>query len=160
MYNVLDVCRFIINYCDEKDYSLSNLKLQKILYFIQAYFLCSDETQRPCFSERIEAWDFGPVVPVAYHEFKRFGNTNIPKVVSFVEYDPSNFWNSKVLKFNEDVISAQDKVIIKKLVDKFVKYSTTSLVNITHRQTPWKEAYIPGCGNIITHEAIRSYFNG
>ena len=39
MYNVLDVCRFIINHCDEKDYSLSNLKLQKILYFIQAYFL-------------------------------------------------------------------------------------------------------------------------
>ncbi len=160
MYNVLDICRFIINYCDEKDYNLSNLKLQKILYFVQAYFLCSNETNRPCFAEPIEAWDFGPVVPVAYREYKRFGNTNIPKVVSYIEHDKSNFWNSKVKSFDETVIDESDKAIIRRLVDKFAKYSTTSLVNITHQQTPWKKAYFPGCSNTITHDAIRSYFNG
>ena len=40
MYNVLDVCRHVINYSNEKDYGISNLKLQKILYFIQAYKHC------------------------------------------------------------------------------------------------------------------------
>ncbi len=160
MYNVLDICRFIINYCDEKDYNLSNLKLQKILYFVQAYFLCAEETQKACFAETIEAWDFGPVVPVAYHEYKRFGNTNIPRIMTYIEYDESNFWNSKVKAFNDDVIDERDKATIRRLVDKFVKYSTTSLVNITHRQAPWKDAYVPGRGNTITHEAIRSYFNG
>lgn len=38
-YNVLDICRHIINYSDEKDYGVSNLKLQKLLYFVQAYFM-------------------------------------------------------------------------------------------------------------------------
>lgn len=38
-YNVLTVCRHIINFSNEKDYGISNLKLQKILYFVQAYFL-------------------------------------------------------------------------------------------------------------------------
>ena len=38
MNNVLDVCRYIINYSNKKDYGISNLKLQKILYFIQAFF--------------------------------------------------------------------------------------------------------------------------
>ena len=38
-YNVLDVCRHVINYSNEHDYGISNLKLQKVLYFIQAYFL-------------------------------------------------------------------------------------------------------------------------
>lgn len=38
-YKVLDVCRHVINYSNEHDYGISNLKLQKVLYFIQAYFL-------------------------------------------------------------------------------------------------------------------------
>ena len=160
MYSVLDISRFVINYCDDKDYNLSNLKLQKILYFIQAFFLCDDKFLKPCFEETIEAWDFGPVVPEAYHEYKCFGNTNIPKVVSYIEYDASDFWKSKVVPFDDSMIAPEDKEIICKLVDKFAKYSTTSLVNITHRQSPWRDAYAQGRGSTITHEAIRSYFNG
>lgn len=38
-YDVLEVCRHVINYSNEKEYGISNLKLQKVLYFIQAYFL-------------------------------------------------------------------------------------------------------------------------
>ena len=41
MYNALDVSRYIINYSNDKNYGISNLKLQKILYFVQAYFLTS-----------------------------------------------------------------------------------------------------------------------
>lgn len=160
MYNVLDVCRFIINYCDEKDYNLSNLKLQKILYFIQAYFVCSTKEKKPCFSEKIEAWDFGPVVPVAYHEFKQFGSTNIPKISSYIEYDENDFWASKVIEYDDKTINPQDKEIIRKLVDKFANYSTTALVNVTHRQSPWMEAHAQGKGSVITIEAIRRYFNG
>ena len=38
-YDVLEVCRHVINYSNEKEYGISNLKLQKVLYFIQSYFL-------------------------------------------------------------------------------------------------------------------------
>lgn len=38
-YNVLEICRHVINYDNEHDYGISNLKLQKVLYFIQACFL-------------------------------------------------------------------------------------------------------------------------
>lgn len=41
MNKVLDFCRFIINYSNEQEYDISNLKLQKLLYFVQAYFLIS-----------------------------------------------------------------------------------------------------------------------
>lgn len=36
---------------------------------------------QPCFKEEIEAWDFGPVVPEVYHEFKIFGSSDIPTFV-------------------------------------------------------------------------------
>ena len=85
MYDVLSIARFIINYCNEKNIVISNLKLQKILYFVQAYFLIT--FNRPCFRENIEAWDFGPVVPEAYHEFKQYGSGNIPKVNKYLIYD-------------------------------------------------------------------------
>ena len=44
MYSALDVARYIIWYCEEKKYIVSNLKLQKILYFIQAKFLVEKNT--------------------------------------------------------------------------------------------------------------------
>ena len=52
IYKVLDVSRHVINYSNEKEYGISNLKLQKILYFIQAFFLVSASEQ--CFEEKIE----------------------------------------------------------------------------------------------------------
>ena len=70
-YNVLDVSRYIINYCNENYYLISNLKLQKILYFVQAFFL--EAKNEECFREEIESWDFGPVVPEVYREYRKYG---------------------------------------------------------------------------------------
>ena len=87
MNKVLDFCRFIINYSNEQEYDISNLKLQKLLYFVQAYFLIS--IHELCFEEGIEAWDFGPVVSEAYHEYKRYGNMDIPPVAIYYEREES-----------------------------------------------------------------------
>ena len=78
MYNALSVAHYIIGACSRLNFGISNLKLQKILYFVQAEFLVSTPTHTPCFSERIEAWDFGPVVPVVYHKYKVYGSGLIP----------------------------------------------------------------------------------
>ena len=56
-YNVLDVCRHVINYSNENDYGISNLKLQKVLYFIQAYFVTNKKDHAPCFDEKILQFD-------------------------------------------------------------------------------------------------------
>lgn len=64
MYSAIDVARYIILYCKEKEYPISNLKLQKLLYSVQAQFLITKRD--PAFLEEIEAWDFGPVVPEVF----------------------------------------------------------------------------------------------
>ena len=98
-YNVLDICRHIINYSDEKDYGVSNLKLQKLLYFVQAYFMLEKKDHTPCFHEKIEAWDFGPVVPEAYQEWAKYGSCDIPLIESYMVIDQDNIWNSKNLSY-------------------------------------------------------------
>ena len=158
MYSVLDISRYLINYCNTKDYDLSNLKLQKILYFIQAYYVSKTATKEPCFRDRIEAWDFGPVVPRAYHEYKKYGSTNIPPITTYIEIDDNDFWQSKIVEYNDKVLADTDKEIIDRLVDNFSRFSTTALVRITHSQLPWIEAY-GRRDNVITVEAMRKYFN-
>lgn len=158
MYRALDVARYIIKRCHMQQKSISNLKLQKILYFVQAEFLVS--TGRKCFSDAIEAWDFGPVVPEAYREYKQFGSSNIPRVSYIIDFDSEDIWNSKVKRYVGDSIREADQKRIEAVVDRFAEYSATDLVSITHNQSPWKDAYVPHMNNEITTDAIKEYFNG
>ena len=132
MYDVLDVCRYVINYSNDKEYGISNLKLQKILYFIQACFLTNTDSQTPCFHEKIEAWDFGPVVPEAYREYKQYGSSNIPTIVSFINFDEEDLWNTRRVSYDGDIISQADRILIDAVIDKFADYSATDLVTLTH----------------------------
>lgn len=161
MISALDVARYIINYSNEKNYSISNLKLQKLLYFVQAYYLAFTPSHEPCFSEEIEAWDFGPVVPSVYREFKSFGGGDIPPVTSYYNLkSENNFWSIQEVPYDTNCISKRDKDLINDIVDKFSAYSASELVKITHNQAPWKKVYVPQRNAIITKDAIRGYFNG
>lgn len=142
MYKALDIARYIIERCREKNRTVSNLKLQKILYFVQAEFLVTKN--QPCFGETIEAWDFGPVVPEVYYEYRMYGSANIPCI-----------GKSRV----NQLISARDKEVLNGIIDECSRYSASALVEITHNQTPWAEAYDQaGYNNEITTESIKDYF--
>ena len=154
-YPVRDVSHYIIVYSNKKDYGVSNLKLQKLLYFVQAFFLINDCP--PCFDEKIEGWDFGPVVPEIYREYKRYGGMDIPTIDYYVKFDKKNIWNTERIYY-EDIISDDDKEMIQAVVDKFAHCSATFLVNLTHNQDPWINAYVNGQRNEITKEDIKRYF--
>lgn len=142
MYRALDIARYIIERCRDNNRPISNLKLQKILYFVQAEFLVTKN--QPCFAEEIQAWDFGPVVPSVYYEYRMFGSANIPCIGRSLTTRP---------------IPAKDRVILDGIIDECSRYSASALVEITHNQTPWIEAYEQGgYNNEITIESIKDYF--
>ena len=122
------------------------------------YFTCLLD-RGASFDDKIEAWNFGPVVPAAYHEYKQYGSGDIPTIESYILFDTDNIWNTERVKFNDDVITDEDKNRINKVVDKFSDYSATDLVALTHRQSPWMNAYAPYRNNEITLDAIKEYFN-
>lgn len=146
MYSALSVAHYIINYCNERGSSISNLKLQKILYFVQAEFLVSTPNNTPCFKDKIEAWDFGPVVPNVYHQYKLFGSAAIPTKM-----------NDVLVPYYE-TIDDGDQPLINVIVDNASGYTASQLVQITHNQEPWKKAYRRGFNNEITNKAILDYF--
>ncbi len=139
MRSALEIARYILCYCGQQGYFISNLKLQKILYFVQAEFLVA--TGRPCFYENIEAWDFGPVVPEVYREYKVFGSSNIPTFF-----------------INSFQLGSRETELINGIVDACNDYTASQLVEITHNQQPWMIAYEHGMNRIITNESIIEYF--
>lgn len=156
MYNVLEICSYIINYSNEKEYDISNLKLQKLLYFIQVYFLIKND--EPCFEEKIEAWDFGPVVPIAYNQYKQYGSMNIPPVTMYIDRFGNNPYQIKRIEYDNIYISKNDRKMINNVIDKLADYTATDLVAITQNQAPWREVHEDDQHNEITHESLIKYF--
>jgi len=115
--------------------------LQKILYFIQAEFLVV--TGEECFTDTIEAWDFGPVIPVVYQQYKIYVGTSIPAL-----------FQQKV----HHTITELDKQLIDNIVKECEQYSVADLTVITCSQDPWIQAYDQGSGTVITPEALKRFF--
>lgn len=148
-YKAVDIARYVIDYSNYKKYRITNLRLQKILYFIQAAFLVF--RQKLCFDDVIEAWGLGPVIPIVYHKYKGWADQNIPSVMDISSKDIIDKEYSKI-------IMKMDLSLIASMIDECSKYTTGQLVNITHAQEPWGNAYKNQTKNVITPDKIKEFF--
>ncbi|MBO5967814.1 MAG: DUF4065 domain-containing protein [Clostridia bacterium] len=125
-YNVLDVARYIITYCNRNSRPISNLKLQKMLYYAWVDYF--KETNIPLYTEAICAWQFGPVVPEVYYEFCSFAGLPIER-----EYDVQ--------------LDVSDIPIVNAILNRYINTSVSELVNRTHeKNSPWYITYRQGEG--------------
>lgn len=156
MYTAIETACAIVNYANQIDNPMSNLKLQKVLYFVQGYYL--QMTGNPFFGDEIEAWRYGPVVPNVYEQFQTFGSSFIPYIHEYSVIDETA-WNETILFFSFDDFSPNDLNFLKAVVKKLNKYSASDLVTITHKQDPWRLAVNSGNCSIISKESIKRYFD-
>ena len=142
MYKAVDVAEFIVQQTNAQKRPINNLMLQKILYFTQAEFLVGKRYK--CFSDPIEAWDSGPVVPAVFEKYKNFGTSNL-----FVKR-----------QFKTFQIKNNDAVTISNVIDACFEFSPDELTEITKRQLPWKRAYRHGLTpkNEVSCKNIRDFF--
>ena len=141
MYSANNVANYILCYYNRQDDWISNLKLQKILYFLQAEFLVAQDA--PLFSDPIKAVDWGTMVDNVYHNYKIFGGGSIP--ILHEEKYPH-------------YIDSEDKPLIDAVLDKLSDYTSTDLLNIIHNQKPWKMAYYYYDGCPISLFILKEYF--
>jgi uncharacterized phage-associated protein len=141
MASVQDVAVYIL----QRTGKTSAMKLQKLVYYSQAWHLVWEE--RPLFPEKIEAWANGPVVRELYREHrKRFEVT----ARTFPEG-------------NSDRLTETEQETIDAVVDSYGKLKAFELSEMTHREAPWKDArrgVPPGaaCTNIITKQAMAEFY--
>ena len=139
MAKIKDVAECFLFLDDSNDGDgISNLKLQKLVYYAQGFFTAIYD--KPLFQSRIYAWAHGPVVPSLYHTYKVHGRNSITV--------PANF-DPKSLKGDEfDLI---EEVFLE-----FGQFSAWKLRNMTHEESPWMNH--EGDISLIPLIEIKEYF--
>lgn len=142
-YSALLVARWFVAWAHAENATLSNLKLQKLLYYAQGHYLA--KTGQPLFTDRMEAWSHGPVVPSVYRTFKDAGadDLDLPDAKSFR-------WSS---------VDDETAGLLMDVWDTYGIYAAWRLREMTHGEPPWKEAFRPDESYIeITPSAIQRGF--
>jgi len=122
MATALDVAQFFIaNGANSEESGISNLKLQKLVYYAQGFHLALFDA--PLFDEDLEAWTHGPVAPSIYHQYKQHGSSPIPAP----DYELNEEFSAEQLDFLSEVH------------DVFGQFSAWKLRNMTHDEPPWLE---------------------
>jgi uncharacterized phage-associated protein len=134
IYSASTIADYFLAKAQTDEELLSNLKLQKLIYFAQGLHLASEGT--PLFNDEIKAWEYGPVVPELYHKYKTFGAGGIPENKTF---DPNSI-DPDTRKFLDEIFLV------------FGQFSAIRLMDITHDDQCWKDAHPNG---IISHEAMK-----
>lgn len=145
--SAVDVANEIIRVAHETGKSISNMKLQKLLYLAQGIHLAL-KTDAPLFDDPIEAWKYGPVVPSVYHKFKIYFSGEIPQNHPFT---------GNAVELNSD-----QKKIIERVVELYGGLSAMRLSNFTHlEESPWFEIYNANSFSAeIPTLSISTYFKG
>lgn len=139
-FNVISVANELLRLASNSQGDLmTNLKLQKMLYYQQGFHLAYFGT--PLFEEVIEAWKYGPVVPVAYRHYEHNGRNGIePDKDLFLEF-----------------CNKEERNLFLRVYDIYSRYSAYGLMEMTHNESPWKDTPV-GVGNVISHEKMESFF--
>ncbi len=143
MASVYDVAQYILE--QAPDGEMSAIKLQKLVYYCQAWHLAWEG--KPLFKEEIQAWANGPVVPALYDRHR--GQLD-------VKADQGIGHSSN--------LTAEEKEDIDAVLPTYMDKKPFWLVELTHMESPWKDARgdCPAgkvCTNAISHASMAEYYS-
>jgi len=144
-YKAMDVANWFISQFDKESGDvITHLKVQKLLYFSEAW--CQVLLDKELFTENIEAWAHGPVVREVFDQFNGSG------------WQPLDTTTEEITEFDEDVFD-----VLLQVMEAYGDVSAKTLEHLTHQDRPWKETRgsLPPearCSNIISKDSIKAYF--
>jgi uncharacterized phage-associated protein len=140
MIEAKDVAEFFVmkGLQDEEESGISNLKLQKLLYYAKGFYQAIFDDS--LFPEKLWAWTHGPVVPDMYREYKKYGFGPITEL----DYNPTEKFNEEQLELLNEVWSV------------FGQFSAWKLRDMSHNERPWLDHEEDASS--IEDEELASYF--
>lgn len=138
MYKALDIAKYFITLASpEAEDLITNLKLQKLLYYAQGFHLAL--FGKPLFAEKIEAWQSGPVVPEIYRIYQEYGTNPLPQ--------PDNF--------NIEQCDRETQELLDEVYQVYGQYTAPTLRRFTEQETPWQQTPL---NQEISHDLMKAYF--
>lgn len=120
MVSPFEVANYFIWLANETGSFLSNLKLQKLVYYAQAWHLALEES--PLFEEDFEAWIHGPVLPSLYQKYQSFS------------------WKPIIENVAKPTLNPQLEKFLQEIADVYLGCDAYELKRMTNQEDPWKLA--------------------
>lgn len=102
--------------------AITHLKLQKLIYYAQAWSLALPKRGYPLFDEELQAWAHGPVAESVFHEHK------------------GNSWDALPAPQKVPEIADDDQAHLQEILSIFGEFSAKQLERMTHNEAPWLTA--------------------
>lgn len=131
--------------------NLSPMKLQKLMYYAQAWHL--RVTGEPLLDDTFKRWQHGPVIPSIYHEFRAFGYSPIDREATTLSMSTNGDVVMHVPTVPEDDQSVWS--LVDAIIDRYGKLPATTLSAMTHQPgSAWAQGGPDG--SEITTEQIKT----
>ncbi|MBU4370199.1 DUF4065 domain-containing protein [Patescibacteria group bacterium] len=142
-----DVADYFLAFANETEDPITNLKLQKLVYYAQAWHLAN--YSKPLFDADFEAWVHGPVIPSLYFSYQKYGPSLIES--DFKMEDVKKRFTPEAAKFLREVAKI------------YMPYGAYHLERMTHQEDPWNNARghcepDEKCESIIPKDSMKKYY--
>jgi uncharacterized phage-associated protein len=139
-----EIASTLLVLCQERGIEVSNLKLQKLTYYAEAWYLAFEGAS--LYDDPIEAWVHGPVIPQVFREYRGYRWSPIVEPVASPSNDP------EILEHLGSVLDA------------YGKFSATQLERLTHTEPPWiaaRQGYAADepSSEPISRQVMREYYS-
>lgn len=138
--NIYDVSNYFLSLAQQEKVRLTNLRMQKLLYYSQGFHLALHD--KPLFDDEVEAWDFGPVLPRIYFSYQ-------------------NLVEQSLKAFNaqeKDILSSAIVKLMRAVFHQYGSYEVWSLLDKKYTETPWSDAYQSECKAVIPLASLKKHF--
>ncbi|QNE38590.1 DUF4065 domain-containing protein [Hymenobacter sp. NBH84] len=132
--NIQAYVDFVIEYAKENGFDLTNMKLQKILYYLQAWSLAISDDD--LFDDVPQAWMHGPVYTDVYH---KYSHLKAAPIVAPVSRPSVARLPISPIAFTSGELVEQER-ILETILESYMPQTAEWLKNQTHREQPWIEA--------------------
>ena len=131
--NALDVVNYILKRGKELGKKFTPMQMIKLVYLAHSWFMATYSKDKnsliPLINERVEAWHYGPVIPIVYHAVKQFRSSPIRGPILGGDAEGGN-------------LSKNERAAIDVVIEVYGDKSGAELSALTHREgTPWQKTY-------------------
>ena len=147
-----DLANYFIGLSNETGNLISNLKLQKLMYYAQAWHLAYFKER--LFDGDFEAWVHGPVLSDLYHNYKQY------RWMPIVEKDLDD---KAVKRVEIELLTEKQTELLTDVVNEYFGLTAFELERMTHDEAPWQKARVglsidQASTNLIKDEWMIEYY--
>lgn len=151
-YEVRDIAAYVIEEYNRRGAPISNFKLQKVLYYIQARYLVDYDI--PAFYGVIEKWQLGPVVPEIYYLYKynKANDIKEPEKICNIGFEEDGSINLEIVEYA--LIIEDDRLVIDGVITATIPIDKYDLMDMTRKHKPYLDWHENG-----EHKIFSAYSN-